>query len=284
MMKTFILLLAFGFAVCTQKISQPGKELIKEIFSHSSEVKTVDGLTSSKIVGGSDADISEYPWQVSLQLRSSGSWYHICGGSIINRNWVVTAAHCVDGSATNNLRIAAGTTELSDTSRTVRTLSRIIMHPSYSGSAAGYPNDIALLELSQALSLGGNMAAIAVPSTQDFTGSRCFLSGWGRLSGSGSSPNVLQDVEMTVISNSECTTRWASVNGATINSGHICIHETGKSACSGDSGGPMTCYSGNTPYLAGATSWGISTCSGSFPSVYARLTSFRSWISTYVSI
>ncbi|VDI26252.1 Hypothetical predicted protein [Mytilus galloprovincialis] len=143
-MKTFILLLAFGFAVCTQKISQPGKELIKEIFSHSSELKTVDGLTSSKIVGGSDADISEYPWQVSLQLRNSGSWYHICGGSIINNKWVVTAAHCVDGSATNNLRIAAGTTQLSDTSRTVRTLSRVIMHPSYSGSAAGYPNDIAL--------------------------------------------------------------------------------------------------------------------------------------------
>ena len=52
----------------------------------------------------------------------------------------------------------------------------------------------------------------------------------------------------------------------------------------GDSGGPMTCYSENTPYLAGATSWGISTCSGDFPSVYARLTSFRSWISSYVSI
>ncbi|XP_063447965.1 uncharacterized protein LOC134727514 [Mytilus trossulus] len=80
---------------------------------------------------------------------------------------------------------------------------------------------------------------------------------------------------MTVISNSECTTRWAFVSGSTINSGHICIHETGKSACRGDSGGPMTCFSGNTPYLAGSKSWGISTCSGSFPSVYARLTSFR---------
>ncbi|XP_063397502.1 chymotrypsin-like serine proteinase [Mytilus trossulus] len=282
-MKTFILLLAFGFAVCSQRISQPGKELIKEIFSHSSEVQNVDGLTS-KIVGGSNADISDYPWQVSLQLRSSGSWYHICGGSIINNNWVVTAAHCVDGSSTNNLRIAAGMTLLSDTSRTVRTLNRVIMHPSYSGSAAGYPNDIALLELSQSLSFGANIDAIAVPSTQDFTGSRCFLSGWGRLTGSGSSPNNLQDVEMTVISNSECSTRWSSVSGASINSGHICILESGKSACSGDSGGPMTCYSGNTPYLAGATSWGISTCSGSFPSVYARLTSFRSWISTYVSI
>ncbi|XP_063416940.1 chymotrypsin-like serine proteinase [Mytilus trossulus] len=283
MMKTFILLLAFGFAVCSQRISQPGKELIKEIFSHSSEVQNVDGITS-KIVGGSNADISDYPWQVSLQLRSSGSWYHICGGSIINNNWVVTAAHCVDGSSTNNLRIAAGMTLLSDTSRTVRTLNRVIMHPSYSGSAAGYPNDIALLELSQSLSFGANIDAIAVPSTQDFTGSRCFLSGWGRLTGSGSSPNNLQDVEMTVISNSECSTRWSSVSGASINSGHICILESGKSACSGDSGGPMTCYSGNTPYLAGATSWGISTCSGSFPSVYARLTSFRSWISTYVSI
>ena len=57
----------------------------------------VDGI--SRIVGGSNADISDYPWQVSLQLRSGGSWYHICGGSIIDNKWVVTASHCVDGQS-----------------------------------------------------------------------------------------------------------------------------------------------------------------------------------------
>ncbi|XP_052059242.1 chymotrypsin-like serine proteinase [Mytilus californianus] len=307
-MKTFVLFLTFGFAVCTQKIMQPGRELIKEIFSFSSEITDVDGF-SSKIVGGSDADITTYPWQVSMQMRSGSGWYHICGGSIIDNNWIVTAAHCVDGSSflipfavlsenksmiicyivhfvcrVNTLRIAAGMTKLSDTSRTVRSLARIIMHPSYSSSRPGYPNDIALLELSQSLTFGASINKIAVPTTQDFTGSTCSLSGWGRLSGSGSSPDNLKDVQMTIISNSECSTRWASVTGAAINDGNICILQSGKSACSGDSGGPMTCYSGNTPYLAGATSWGISTCSGDFPSVYARLTSFRSWISSYVSI
>ncbi|CAC5367331.1 Trypsin beta,Trypsin delta/gamma-like protein CG30031,Trypsin alpha,Chymotrypsin-like serine proteinase [Mytilus coruscus] len=282
-MKTFVLFLTFGSAVCTQHIMQPGRELIKEIFSFSSEITDVDGF-SSKIVGGSNADITTYPWQVSLQMRSGSGWYHICGGSIIDNNWIVTAAHCVDGSSANTLRIAAGMTKLSDTSRTVRSLARIIMHPNYSSSRPGYPNDIALLELSQSLTFGATMNKIAVPTTQDFTGSTCSLSGWGRLSGSGSSPDNLKDVQMTIISNSECSTRWASVTGAAINDGNICILESGKSACSGDSGGPMTCYSGNTPYLAGATSWGISTCSGDFPSVYARLTSFRSWISSYVSI
>ena len=57
----------------------------------------VDGV--SRIVGGSNADISDYPWQVSLQLRSGGKWYHICGASIIDNNWAVTAAHCVDGQS-----------------------------------------------------------------------------------------------------------------------------------------------------------------------------------------
>ena len=52
-----------------------------------------------RIVGGSNADISDYPWQVSLQRRSGSGWYHICGGSIIDNRWIVTAAHCVDGSS-----------------------------------------------------------------------------------------------------------------------------------------------------------------------------------------
>lgn len=56
-----------------------------------------------KIIGGSDASIEEFPWQVSLQRITLGSlipvpeWKHLCGGSIINRFWILTAAHCVEG-------------------------------------------------------------------------------------------------------------------------------------------------------------------------------------------
>merc|ERR1712045_72077 len=52
-------------------------------------------FADSKIIGGSEAPKHEFPWQISL--RNLGS--HICGGSIINKNQVITAAHCVEGSS-----------------------------------------------------------------------------------------------------------------------------------------------------------------------------------------
>ena len=54
------------------------------------------GMTS-RIVGGSQAESNEFPWQVSLQYRSGFSWYHFCGGSLIAPNWILTAAHCLEG-------------------------------------------------------------------------------------------------------------------------------------------------------------------------------------------
>ena len=53
-------------------------------------------LPKPRIVGGRDAESGEFPWQISLRSKSStGSSRHICGGSILSANTVVTAGHCV---------------------------------------------------------------------------------------------------------------------------------------------------------------------------------------------
>merc|ERR1711893_564095 len=229
--------------------------------------------TTPYIIGGSSVSISSHPHQISLQF-SSGS--HTCGGSIISPTKVACAAHCTQNSA-RVYRIRAGSSTRTSGGQ-LRTLSSITNHPSYCGSCGGFPNDISVITVSQSFDYGSGVAAIGLASS-DFTGQTCTITGWGRTSSSNSLPTSLQGVNIGVISNSDCTSRMSSVSGATINSGHICIYDSGRrrGSCNGDSGGPLKCGS----LLAGITSWGISSggaCRQDFPSVYTRVSYFRSWL------
>lgn len=83
---------------------------------------------SPRIVGGRNAGQGEIPFQVSL--RSWGTQFHFCGGTLVNNRWILTAASCVHGRPQNSLNIIAGITSLRDhgTSRRSRT---IVIHPSF---------------------------------------------------------------------------------------------------------------------------------------------------------
>ena len=65
---------------------------------------------SSFVVGGEDTKPLEFPWQISLQRkRTDNSWYHTCGASLLNEQWVLTAAHCVDSDRNvNNYKVILG--------------------------------------------------------------------------------------------------------------------------------------------------------------------------------
>jgi secreted trypsin-like serine protease len=139
----------------------------------------------------------------------------------------------------------------------------------------GYPNDVATLHFS-AVTTNNNLRTIAMAaaSAGDYSGQSCVITGWGRTSATSSLPVTLQQGTMTVLTNSNCASRWSA---AQINNGHICVSSSSVSACSGDSGGPLVC--GST--LVGATSWGQAQCNPSFPSVYTRISYFRSWIDSH---
>jgi pancreatic elastase II len=221
---------------------------------------------SQFIVGGSNANIANHPHQVSLRQGS-----HICGASMIGATRAVTAAHCI-GSGASTYSVLVGTTDRTVTSCAtcqLRTCNLATRHPSYNENANGYPNDIAVLGF-PSISTNANVGYISLASSGDFAGASCVITGWGLMSAGGSPPAILQQASMTVMTNSACANTW----GTSINSGHICITAPSASSCNGDSGGPLVC----SGLLAGATSWGVSDCSPAYPSVYTRITVFRSWI------
>ncbi|MEU3601248.1 serine protease [Streptomyces sp. NPDC006798] len=234
----------------------------------------------TQVVGGSDAPDGAYPYQVSLQARYSTGWYHICGGSIIGARWVLTAAHCLESTA-GDLRVYAGANNLPlQYLGEFRNVQETIRHEGYNGSAAGLPNDIALLKLSEPYYFTPKIQPIALPDLPDLLGGSAILTGWGRTTAGGPRADILQHATVSVLPVASCRLRWPDGNLSLVN--HLCTFDRGSgiSACQGDSGGPLA----RNGRVIGIVSWGVSNCSGNYPSVYTNTGAYRSWINAKTGI
>jgi secreted trypsin-like serine protease len=241
-----------------------------------------------EIVGGTNASITDNPWQVSLQ-NSSGS--HFCGGSVLNHSWILTAQHCVNsgGFITKPARVAAGSSTRSgmNTSGQIRTVAEVIVYPGYVRPETG--KDIALLRLSSPLDLSGpNVKAIGMANSADASvgttnpGVMSRVTGWGRLfSGATTLPDTLQTVDVALLSNASAQ---ASYPAETITEDQLAAASPGKDSCQGDSGGPLTVLRGSTRILAGVVSWGYGCADARYPGLYARVSSFEHWIAPKINV
>ncbi|MCH9686333.1 MAG: serine protease, partial [Deltaproteobacteria bacterium] len=132
-----------------------------------------------RIVGGSNISITEAPWQVSVQFNGQ----HFCGGSIIDEEWILSAAHCfTSGNGTPqsvaNVSVKAGVTNRNATGQ-VRQITQLAIAPGYNGDTADGA-DAALLRLSTPLNLNGSTTAAIDLATQSFSsGTPSFIPGWG---------------------------------------------------------------------------------------------------------
>jgi len=235
------------------------------------------------VVGGHDvAQAGHWPWQASLQQDGK----HMCGAALISDRWLVTAAHC-SGAARSKYSVILGAHDIATLklgNPTRYTLSRILVHPDWSPIPwKGFPNDIALLYLSKSADLSSKfVSTVALPNeNQSFLGSNCVITGWGGMKGQAK-PNILQEAPVDVLSKEECQKKWRKV---TIGDYQICVGIEGKTGgCGGDSGGPLVCESGSSWTLAGVTSFGRSDCNPKDPTIYTRLTYFRSWIKRFARL
>jgi len=248
---------------------------------------------SSKIVGGVNTEVNEYPWQVALVRK--GWRFSYCGGSIITSRWILTAAHCVPSSRKpSNTEILAGehkqgTSDESDMKRLK--ISRIVRHWKYDKRTTDY--DFALIRLKDPINFADNphIRPVCLPDsrTNTYTGDDAIVTGWGTTQSGGSSSNTLKEVVVQVLSNAACR---ATPYGNSITDQMLCaaVEGGGKDSCQGDSGGPLVTAGGGdgvTPGqnydIIGIVSWGSGCALEQYPGVYARVNKQLKWISKHTS-
>ncbi|XP_008283230.1 chymotrypsin-like protease CTRL-1 [Stegastes partitus] len=230
----------------------------------------------NKIVNGETAVSGSWPWQVSLQ-DSRG--FHFCGGSLINQNWVVTAAHCRVSARDHRVILGEHDRQSNSEPIQVKTISRAITHPYY--NTQNFNNDITLLKLSSPAQMTARVSPVclASSSTSIPSGTTCVTTGWGR-TGQTSSPRYLQQAALPLMSPAQCRQYWGQNR---ITDAMICGGASGVSSCQDDSGGPLVCQSGSVWSLVGIVSWGTSNCNVRTPAVYARVSYLRQWIDQTVA-
>ncbi|XP_064633233.1 chymotrypsin-like elastase family member 1 [Lineus longissimus] len=260
--------------------------------------KTSYPPSSWRVVGGTKATHGTWPWQISLRMLSGGTHRHICGGTIINDQWILTAAHCflatssISGSreaAYYRVRVGEHKQTAYDGTERDHYVEKIIRHYSYYGYQPTDPHDIALIKLSSKISFNTHVQPVCLNQQygQFDSTDGCWITGWGDTKGTEDS-NYLQQLSGRVWSNRECQYGWDRYSGwqSSIQSGMVCFGHGSTGACVGDSGGPLVCKKpGTSEYVQiGVTSWGHGDCDKyGKPSVYTRVSSYHSWITNTVS-
>ncbi|XP_068180738.1 suppressor of tumorigenicity 14 protein homolog isoform X2 [Antennarius striatus] len=234
----------------------------------------------NRIVGGQNAELGEWPWQVSLHFLTYG---HVCGASIISDRWLLSAAHCFVTNSPAN-RIASNWQTYSGMQDQYkpdgveqRAVKRIIPHPDYNQMTFDY--DIALLELNKPLEFTNTIQPICLPSSSHIfpAGMSCWVTGWGALREGGQKAQILQKASVKVINDTVCNV----VTEGQVTSRMLCsgFLAGGVDACQGDSGGPLVCFEESGKWFqAGIVSWGEGCARRDKPGVYTRVTKLVKWI------
>ncbi|XP_075433214.1 chymotrypsin-like protease CTRL-1 [Ascaphus truei] len=230
----------------------------------------------NRIINGEDAVPHSWPWQVSFQ-DSRGS--HFCGGSLINENWVITAAHC--SVIPNSDRAVLGEQNRRSDEEDIQTIDivKTIAHPEYNTEIS---TDVALVKLKNPAIIQPHVSPVCLSCLNDIfpEGLKCVTTGWGRPSTSSmASAITLQQVALPIVGEDVCKQLW----GSAVTKSMICAGSAGASSCHGDSGGPLVCQVGGPWHLVGIVSWGSSSCNIGLPAVYSRVSYVREWIDSIIA-
>ncbi|XP_046733823.1 serine proteinase stubble isoform X2 [Diprion similis] len=257
---------------------------------NTSDYKQVCGrrfFPESRIVGGAKSTFGKWPWQISLRQWRTSTYLHKCGAALLNENWAITAAHCVENVAPSDLLLRLGEHDLESEDEPYgfqeRRVQIVASHPQFDPRTFEY--DLALLRFYEPLlPFQPNTVPICLPDDDaNYVGLMAHVTGWGRLYEDGPLPSVMQEVSVPVINNTVCEAMYRSAGYIEhIPNIFICAgwRKGGFDSCEGDSGGPLVIQRPRDRrwILAGVISWGIGCAEPNQPGVYTRISEFREWI------
>ena len=243
---------------------------------------------NAKIIGGTNAIISDFPWQV---YYISGNFR--CGGSIIDNKWILTAAHCTKNSAGSTtpassmfIRVDVNNPSNSAEGKTYA-VDSVIVHEGFDSQTL--IDDIALLRLKDTINFVNATPIKLINSDDVFAnatvpGIMSWVTGWGYSHVSPSVlPTALQKVQLPIVSTAQASTVWNSTTFSIPSTDLMAGYLNGnKDACNGDSGGPLVVPVLGEYKLAGIVSWGSSNCNSY--GGYTRVSDFEEWIQTKTGI
>ncbi|XP_062345298.1 acrosin-like [Cinclus cinclus] len=248
----------------------------------------IDDIT--RVVGGADALPGAWPWMVSIQHPRIQDLRHLCGGTLISHQWVLTAAHCFDKvTDISMVYVVIGATQLTQPGYgvQVRHVKQVLIHPYYNPDDMSY--DIAVMELDHPVQCSPyiQLACVADATLRVSELQNCWIAGWGSTAARAQqSSDHLQEAKVQLIDVQLCnSSEWYA---GKIHTHNLCAGypEGNIDTCQGDSGGPLMCQEKNSDYwlVIGITSWGKGCARAKRPGVYTSTQYFYNWILYQMSL
>uniref|UniRef100_A0A0N5AYB6 Peptidase S1 domain-containing protein n=1 Tax=Syphacia muris TaxID=451379 RepID=A0A0N5AYB6_9BILA len=231
-------------------------------------------VSGNRLVGAKTAHPNAWPWTVQI-VWCNGA--HHCGGALIDRSFVVTAAHCFSRSRNpRNYNVLLGGHEAG--SGEVHIVRNISIHPFFRPE---HPSsyDVAVVRIHPPANFSTRIQKICLPVLPVPENKICIVTGWGRSSENGNRSNSLQEIHVPIISTFVCNDFY-HYKGQVHLLSMMCagFSSGGIDACQGDSGGPLFCEINRKWELHGVVSWGYGCARPNSPGVYSRIIDYVPWI------
>lgn len=257
----------------------------------------VPKIPTFRVVGGLESRRGQWPWMAAIWLHGPKKKEFWCGGSLISKQYVLTAAHCTKDSRGKTFNPQQFSVRLGDHNifsesddfisnpQTYR-VNSIRPHPNF--KSHGFYNDIALLKLDRPVDFTEYILPVCLPSEElsrqplDYLVAQTpSVIGWGSTYYGGRESASLREAQLPIWNTSTCDDAYFQP----ITEVFMCagLVDGGRDACQGDSGGPLQLYMDGNWVQIGLVSFGNRCAEPGYPGVYTRITNFMSWIRNNMS-